>query len=148
MSLQVNLLATTEVTKVTSEGLDSIVDNSLVFVESSSLSEGRSTFITLIGSGSDMSVEVFSQSSLCFEFLITLRAGERPHVRVRLSMSLDLRLAVEQSPALLTGVGLLGVLLHHVDIEVVLGVEHLAALLAGVLLVPVEILQVMIITRG
>ena len=148
MSLQVNLLATTEVTKVTSEGLDSIVDNSLVFVESSSLSEGRSTFITLIRSGSDMSVEVFSQSSLCFEFLITLRTGERPQVRVRLSMSLDLRLAVEQGPALLTGVGLLGVLLHHVNIEVVLGVEHLPALLTGVLLVSVEVLQVMIIARG
>ena len=63
-------------------------------------------------------------------------------------MSLDLRLAVEQGPALLTGVGLLGVLLHHVNIEVVLGVEHFPALLTGVLLVSVEVLQVMIIARG
>ena len=140
MSLQVNLLTTTEVTKVASEGLNSIVDDSLVFVESSSLSEGRRTFITLIGPGSDMSVEVFSQSSLGFEFLITLRTGKRPQVRVGLAMSLDLRLAVEQGPALLTGVRLLGVLLHHVNIEVVLGVEHLAALLTGVLFVSMEIL--------
>ena len=145
MSLQVNLLTTAEVTKVASEGLDSIVDNSLVFVESSPLSEGRSTFITLIRPGSEMSVEVFSQRSLSFESLLALRTGERPHVRVGFSVSLDLRLTMEQRPALLTGIGLLSVLLHHVDIEVVLGVEHLATLLTGVLLVSVEILQVMII---
>ena len=141
-------MTTPEITEITNEGLNSIVDNSLVFVESSSLSEGRSTFITLVRSSSDMSVDVFRQSSLCFEFLLTLRTGVRPHVRVRLSMSLDLGLAVEQSPALLAGVGLLGVLLHHVDIEVVLGVEHLAALLTGVLLISMEVLQVMIIARG
>ena len=141
-------MTTAEVTKVASEGLDSIVDNPLVFVESSSLSEGRRTFITLIRSGPNMSVKVLSQSSLCFESLLTLGTRERPLVRVGLSMSLDLRLAVEQSPALLAGVGLLGVLLHHVNVEIVLGVEHLPALLTGVLLVSVEILQVMIIARG
>ena len=148
MSLQVNLLTTAEVTKVASEGLDSMVDNSLVFVEGSSLREGRSTFITLIWPGSQVGVDVFNQSSLGFELLLTVRAGVRPLLRVTLSVSLDLRLAVEQSPALLTGIGLLGVLLHHVNIEVVLGVEHLATLLTGVLLVSVEILQVMIIACG
>ena len=91
---------------------------------------------------------MLNQSSLGFELLLTMRAGVRPLLRVTLSVSLDLRLAVEQSPALLAGVGLLGVLLHHVDIEVVLGVEDLTTLLTGVLLVSVEILQVMIIARG
>ena len=82
-----------------------------------------------------MSVHVLSQNSLCLEPLITLSTGVRPHIRVRPLVSLDLRLTVEQSTTLFTRKSLLCVLLGDVNIQVVLGVEHLPALLTGVLLV-------------
>ena len=95
-----------------------------------------------------MSVHVLSKNSLCLEPLITLSTGVRPHVRVRPLVSLDLRLTVEQSTTLFTRKSLLCVLLDDVNIQVVLGVEHLTTMFAGILLISVEVFKVMIVPSG
>ena len=148
MSFQINFLATSKVTEITYKGLNSIVNNSFVFVQGPSLSEGRRTFITLIRSGSNMCVNVFSQCPLCLELLLTLRTREWPHIRVGLLVSLDLRLTVEECTTFFARIGLLSVFFNNVDIQIILGFKHFTTMFTGILFVPVEIFKVMIVTRG